>query len=245
MDNATVTHRGVVAFSAGAWFRIAYPDLRTPDMLPASSDRHLSLPPGPGLHPATRVVLCLSCGLVIQAPEGWMLAIPLLLLVAMSGAWPRFRGLVRRTRWLLLTLVGVLLVATPGLALFPEIGAWPTREGLLDALQHLLRFLAFLMLTAWLLHTSPPADLARGLLVLLAPLGTVGERFAGRLLLVLRYVEALPAERRWLAFLQDQGELDAEVLTLPAHPLAGRDRLLLVLAPVVALCLVSGEVWGR
>ncbi len=101
--------------------------------------------------------------------------------------------LIRRTRWILLSLLVIYAYATPGEALLPLLGNWsPVREGLQDGAAQLLKLLAALASVAILLQKLSRAELIAGLYSLFAPLKFLGisrERCAIRLALTLHYAE--------------------------------------------------------
>lgn len=103
-------------------------------------------------------------------------------------------SLVRRTRWILSSLLLVYAYSTPGTALWDALGVVsPTREGLLDGLLQLGRLLSVLSGLAILLVLLSQAQLISGLYSLAYPLRWFGlsrERIAVRLALTLEYAEA-------------------------------------------------------
>ena len=100
--------------------------------------------------------------------------------------------LVRRTRWIMLSLLLIYAYSTPGQALPESLGAFgPTREGLADGVLQLVRLLAALAGLAILLRLHRQ-QLISGLYTLFAPLQWLElsrERFAVRLALTLHYAE--------------------------------------------------------
>lgn len=200
------------------------------------------------LHPASLLLAWLSLALALQ----W-LALPALLGLAalvfpaaLGLAGARFRLLLRRARWLLLSVVVLFALATPGSTLPGVAGQLGiTGEGAEMAATHLLRLTLLLGLLAVLLERLGIPALIAGLYALLAPLGASRRRsqMALRLLLVLEYVEQGRAQRGkgtqpgWQYWLAPQGAasaLDAlndyPPIELHAAPLGGIDRLVMLLA---------------
>ena len=150
---------------------------------------------------------------------------------ALWFAGRRWLKLMRRARWLLLSLALLFALATPGEAL-PGFFSVATVEGLSLAAEHLLRLSLLLALLALLLERFAIPELIAGLYQLLAPLGQRRDRLALRLLLVLEYVEQ--GVGRWQDwFTAPEMAMDHPPLRLQVAPLCGIDYL------VMALC-VSG-----
>jgi energy-coupling factor transport system permease protein len=129
--------------------------------------------------------------------------------------------LVRRSRWLLLTMLVMFGWLTPGTPLPPVPGA--TREGLFLAADYIARLLVALATLALLLKCLDPSRLVVGMRALLAPIELLGfsrDRVAVRLALTLQEVEAArnggggePAN-------------PASSLVLPAHAAGATDLVL-------------------
>lgn len=168
------------------------------------------------LHPVVRLVLWGATVASTQLmPLPWLAAAAALCFPAAALlARPHFTQLLKRTRWLLLSIAVLFALATPGVFLVPELGnLGPTREGLLLALTHLLRLTLVLALLAILLQFTPVDDLVAGLYGLLWPFAWLGlerERVALRLLLVLRYVELAPRGGNWREWIE-RAEIPAEI----------------------------------
>lgn len=147
------------------------------------------------LNPATKIMLWLALAVGIQKFDLYLLAmttvltVPTLLYARVSRAWI----MLRRSRWLLLSLLVVYALATPGDPLFPSWGSLsPSRSGLEDGLAQAWRLALLLSTLALLMHGCPRESLLSGIYQLLRPLrvfGIVPERIAVRLWLTLRYVE--------------------------------------------------------
>lgn len=115
----------------------------------------------------------------------------LMLLCALLLSPHKLWQLLRRTRWIMLTLLLVYAWSTPGEPLFGALS--PSREGLVDGMLQLTRLLAALAGLAILLTRLHRQQLIAGLYTLFAPvqwLGMSRERLAVRLALTLQYGEA-------------------------------------------------------
>jgi energy-coupling factor transport system permease protein len=114
-----------------------------------------------------------------------------LVLAALIAAPSDLHLLLRRSRWLLLTMLVMFGWFTPGTPL-PAIPG-TSREGLLLAADNIARLLIALAALAMLLKTLDPPKLVAGMRSLLAPIAFLGfsrDRIAVRLALTLREVEA-------------------------------------------------------
>lgn len=199
-------------------------------------------------HPAVRLLLCLLLALAAQALPALLAAALVLPLLRADGVAGRCRTLLRRTRWLLLSLFLVFALGTPGTPLYDH--AWsPSREGVFLGLEQCLRLATVLLAVSWLLHRTRPAALAQGLLTLLQPLRYLGlapERGIARLLLVMRHVdsaEAWPRGQDWRRFLEMPAQEQESVLEVELHPLPGPDRLLLAGMGLGILVLLASPLW--
>jgi energy-coupling factor transport system permease protein len=169
-----------------------------------------------------------------------------------SGAGQLVR-LLRRTRWLLLSLFLVYALATPGEPLAPYLGDFsPSREGVEAGLVQALRLFAVLATLARLLAATPRSDLLKGLYFLLRPLCRLGVdagRIASRLWLTLHYAEDAPSVGRegWRAWLRAElatlGEerrgAGEDVVELEIPPFSKFDFMALAAAAAVALGLLQ------
>jgi energy-coupling factor transporter transmembrane protein EcfT len=103
-------------------------------------------------------------------------------------------SLLRRTRWIMFSLLLIYAYTTPGTALWEILGVVsPTREGALDGLLQLGRLLSVLSALAILLALLSQTQLISGLYALAYPLQWFGlsrERIAVRLALTLEYAES-------------------------------------------------------
>jgi hypothetical protein len=194
------------------------------------------------LHPATLLLAWGGLVVVLQrlATPGLGIAALMLLPLSILGARQRTASLIRRARWLLLSIAVMFALATPGERLPGPWGdAGITFDGLLFAAEHVLRLILLLATLALLHEKLGNAGLISGLYWLLSPLAgwrELRERIVVRLMLVLDYVEATPSAgwRGWL--LQDVPGPDN--LTLAVARPGWPDWLLLT--PLACVVLV---VW--
>jgi hypothetical protein len=191
-------------------------------------------------HPAAIIFLwgCLAVAMQSLQAAGLLLAgVPLLLLAA-AKSFARLATLLRRTRWIMLSLLLIYGYATPGAALWGPMAEFsPTVEGLSDGFMQLCRLVFALAGLAILLGLLSQQQLIGGLYTLAYPLRYLGlsrERLAVRLALTLHYAEAALVETApaWRRRLEDMllppagGQQSVELQILPFAP---RDGLLLLL----------------
>ena len=146
-------------------------------------------------HPAAQILAW--CLLVVamqqMALESLLIAAGLIMLGAFALSRHKFLQLVRRTRWIMLSLLLIYAYSTPGQPLSDFLGLLgPSREGLADGVLQLTRLLAALAGLAILLDHLCRMQLVAGLYTLFAPLQWIGlsrERLAVRLALTLHYAE--------------------------------------------------------
>ena len=146
-------------------------------------------------HPAAQIM---TWCLLVSAMQFFTLQILLLaagfvLLSALSLSAHKLMQLLRRTRWIMLSLLLIYAYTTPGQPLLDVLGIFsPSREGLGDGVLQLTRLLAALAGLAILLDRLHRQQLIAGLYTLFAPLQWMGvsrERVAVRLALTLHYAE--------------------------------------------------------
>lgn len=201
------------------------------------------------LHPALPIMFwCVFVGYMQPAPFAVLLcltALALALGAALAGR--KLVQLLRRTRWIMVSLLCIYAYSTPGQVVVPQWGAWsPVYEGLQDGAAQLLRLLAALASLALLLDKLHRLELIAGLYSLFAPLRFIGvsrERCAIRLALTLHYAEVgmLRGPSRWQDVLQglhEPHEAPLHDIALPVHRWAARDGVLAVLLTMMILGLV-------
>lgn len=112
-----------------------------------------------------------------------------------------FLRVVKRMRWLFISLFIIYAFGTPGeyIQQFP-INFSPTIEGCVLGLLHIAKLLIALATLSLLFSTSSKEQLMTGLYLLLLPLKQLGfntEQFTARLILTLDYVEDLAAKENF------------------------------------------------
>ena len=147
-------------------------------------------------HPAVQILVWALLALLAQRLQPLALLMLGFVLsgIALRVCAKQLLSLLRRTRWILFSLLVIYAYTTPGAALWPQLGiVSPTREGLLDGFLQLGRLLSVLSGLAVLLELLPQAQLIGGLYTLAYPLRWFGlsrERIAVRLALTLEHAEA-------------------------------------------------------
>lgn len=192
-------------------------------------------------HPAVQILIWAVIALLAQHLPAWSLLILSLVLfgVALGLCAVALLSLLRRTRWILLSLLLIYAYTTPGVALFSALGvASPTYEGLSDGLQQLGRLLCVLSGLAILLASLSSAQLISGIYALVYPLCWIGlsrERIAVRLALTLRYAEPTMRDTasNWRATIRDAMQPcanGAAYIELQRHAPGAVDAILVVLS---------------
>lgn len=168
------------------------------------------------LNPATLILMWLEFAVALHWLDLPMLA-TLSAGTAVALGATRQTGamrMLRRARWLLLSLMLIYSFATPGDAAIPALGTLsPTLQGLRAGGMQAWRLALLLALLALLLHACPRETLLNGIYTLLRPfrlLGVNPERIAVRLWLTLSYAEQQPKRdfRAWWQELQANNEPD-------------------------------------
>jgi len=154
------------------------------------------------LHPSVRILALLGLAITVQSMQWHKLlvaAIILGVLLLCFRAW-LFGNILRRARWLLISLFLIYAFTTPGEYLRGmPFEILPTYEGIDSGLQQITRLILMLAGLSLLLVTTNRENMMAGTYLLLSPLRLVGlapERFAARLWLTLHYVEQAPLPRR-------------------------------------------------
>lgn len=192
-------------------------------------------------HPAAQIVTWCLLVAILQslAPAMLLPAAALILALALLNSARKLGQLLRRTRWIMLSLLLVYAYSTPGQPLWEGLGMFiPSREGLSEGVLQLARLLCALAGLAILLDRLHRQQLIAGLYTLSAPLRLIGvsrERFAVRLALTLHYAEvAMVRETRtWQDSLRSLFEAPGDTgkhLELALYRFAYRDGLLVGIA---------------
>ncbi len=147
------------------------------------------------LHPVTQILIWCVFVTAMQflAPKRIFIAATMVLLSAFLLSRHKLIHLLRRTRWIMLSLWFIYAYSTPGEPLFDLAGIFsPSIEGVLDGGVQLMRLLSALAALSLLLNHLHRQQLIAGLYALFAPvvwLGLSRERLAVRLALTLQYAE--------------------------------------------------------
>lgn len=191
------------------------------------------------MHPASLIMIWLAFALCLP----WLRTADLAVMAALFfiplliRRSPEFLKLLRRTRWLMISLILVYAFATPGVAVLPHLGAYsPSREGLFSGGLQSLRLVALLAGLAILLATMPRDRILAGLYFLLRPLARMGvdvDRVAARIWLTLHYAEQTKPERsgEWRTCLRSAlagGDDARQTIRLEVGRLYWRDYLILL-----------------
>lgn len=197
-------------------------------------------------HPAAQILTwCLSVAIMQSVTNKVLLvATAGILLFSLWFSARKLLQMLRRTRWIMLSLLLIYAYSTPGQSLVDALGMYsPTREGMSDGVLQLARLLAALAGLAILLDSLHRQQLIAGLYTLLAPLEWLGvsrERVAVRLALTLHYAEVamLRGARTWQDNLRGLFDPHAEIgkpMELTLYRFAIRDGLLVGFALLLLL----------
>lgn len=190
-------------------------------------------------HPVSCLVAWLCYTALVQLWQGIALLLLGLTVVlcALTVCSSRLLVLLRRTRWIFVSLLLIYAYATPGVAVWAQLDAYsPTLEGLLDGLLQLGRLVCTLAGLAILLTRLNQIQLIEAVFVLLAPLQAIRfprERVAVRLALTLRYAESAMSDtaRDWrgsIDHLLAPVEVASSHIALPRTPVRRLDILLMI-----------------
>lgn len=177
--------------------------------------------------------------LQVMTPVALLMATGSILLGAFALSGGKFVQLVRRTRWVMLSLLVIYAYSTPGQPLSDVLGVFsPSREGVSDGVVQLARLLAALAGLAILLERLHRQQLIAGLYTIFAPLHWLGmsrERAAVRLALTLHYAELamLRGRGRWqdiLGGLFEQHHEATRQIELPLYRFSPGDAWLMAAA---------------
>lgn len=191
-------------------------------------------------HPAARLLSWLIAIVALQY-LAWPGLVASLVAVAVAGEGVRrrWRTLVFRAKWLLLTLWLILAYGTPGEA-WHNLPWAPTEGGIYEASLHAVRLAIMLGALAWLFDRLPRDRLMAGLWALIQPLRRFrvdADRLVVRLALVFDYLEKAPPKGSWRHLLDESrhvaGGLDVVRIELP-HWRVGDTGMLLGVAIVMA-----------
>jgi energy-coupling factor transport system permease protein len=203
------------------------------------------------LHPAAQILLWIFLTLALQLARPVILVGlgAALLFAALWLAAGKLRQLLRRTRWIMVTLLAIYAWTTPGQPLIEAMpGYSPSLEGLQDGALQLGRLFCALAALAILLTRLETRQLIGGVYWLCKPLAVLGmarDRLAVRLALTLHYAESAMFDREagWRDSLERMlkpVEPAVDVIELAHFRMTARDGG--VLAGAVLLLLIM--VWA-
>ena len=154
------------------------------------------------MHPFVKIACFFFLLLLLQylSPSSIAVLCGLVCLLAAVLNLPHFSQLIKRMRWLFLSLLLVYAYATPGeyLAFLP-LNVAPSYEGLHLGLMQIAKLLIAVASLSALFASASKSQLMAGLWTLLSPLRLVGlnvERFTVRMLLTLHYVEQMAVQAK-------------------------------------------------
>ena len=203
------------------------------------------------MHPFVKIACFFFLLLLLQylSPSSIAVLCGLVCLLAAVLNLPHFSQLIKRMRWLFLSLLLVYAYATPGeyLAFLP-LNVAPSYEGLHLGLMQIAKLLIAVASLSALFASASKSQLMAGLWTLLSPLRLVGlnvERFTVRLLLTLHYVEQMAVQTKLkldfsqldkLALAPDEpGATPPLILAQPAFTWFDKAMLSLMLLAVMGL----------
>jgi energy-coupling factor transporter transmembrane protein EcfT len=198
-------------------------------------------------HPAVVILLWLFLAIALQAMhvEAMLLTGVFLTIIALKVSAVRLYALLRRTRWIMVSLLLIYGYVAPGESIWAQAGIFsPTQQGLADGLLQLCRLASALAGLSIVLGMLPLRHILAGLYVLAYPLRYFGlprERIAVRLALTLHYAETamLDTASGWRSSIGNMlipAEIKQQEIELQVIPVNLRDALI-VLAGCALLAL--------
>lgn len=209
----------------------------------------------PLLHPATSLllwVLALILAMNLSFPALAVAALGTSIL-ALFIAPQQFSRLLKRSRWLLLSIVLLFSLMTPGLALFALPGLLaPTIEGLRLAFDQVSRLIVAIALLGLLLARVPQKDLIAGMrqLLMILRLPRLNADLAAlRLALTLQKMEqgeTAPDQQQWLTHASRNAIVDgsASSISLPVYPVGRIDKIIIGIALIGTVVAVVATAIG-
>lgn len=192
-------------------------------------------------HPAIQILIWVTLAISAQALSalGLLVMTAVLFVIAVKLNSRQLFSLIRRTRWILFSLLLIYAYTTPGVALLTELGRYsPTLEGLSDGLIQLGRLLSMLSGLAILLSLLTESQFISGIHTLAYPLiwfGGSRERVAVRLALTLQYAEPTMRDTAadWRQAIRDALQPPLET---GQHVMLGRNMLKAIDGLCLLLC---------
>ena len=162
------------------------------------------------MHPSTALLITLIAIVAIQfIGLAGLAAVFVLQLLAVRHSFTGWLLLVRRMRWLLLSVWLILAYGVPGDAVF-EVSWMPTHEGVREATLHVARLILMLGCLAWLFSSLGKQGLLvalHGLLHPLARFGIASERLVVRISLVMQNLQNELPKGAWRKMLDGNAVL--------------------------------------
>ena len=201
-------------------------------------------------HPSVLIFLWICIAIAMQSFQATSLllaGVPLMIAAYALSAECLFI-LLRRTRWIMLSLLLIYAYATPGVAVWATFAQFsPTYEGLIDGMLQLCRLAFALAGLAILLGVLSQPQLIGGLYTLAYPLRYLGlsrERIAVRLALTLYYAESaiLDTSTNWRSSIEQMlaaAEVKQGSVELHTTHFTLRDGLFLIM-----ICALLAMVWA-
>jgi energy-coupling factor transporter transmembrane protein EcfT len=195
-------------------------------------------------HSAAQIYLWICLAVAAQILHGYALTLlaVMLVLLTLGICAKRFFSLLRRTRWILLSIFVIYAYASRGDAMWPQLGAFsPVAVGMEEGFVQLQRLLIVLAGLSILLVLLSQAQLMEGFYTLLFPVFLVGlsrERVAVRLALTLRYAESTMQNKiaNWHRNIEQMLApvgLEPGYIELQLHQFSWRDWLLVAVSSAV------------
>ena len=200
-------------------------------------------------HPAVQLYAWMSLALITYTVNDFVLMTmaAFLLLLALGLNSARLLNLLRRTRWILISILLIYGYTTPGEPVWEQLGMFsPVSAGILHGMDQLLRLLTVLAGLSILVFSLTQAQLISGMYSLLFPVRLLGlsrERVAARLALTLTYAESALHNKtdNWTEYLEYHHPAGADKQSsIELHHAPPRYRDLVLLAAATA---VTVGVW--
>jgi energy-coupling factor transport system permease protein len=147
------------------------------------------------IHPAVKLYIwvCMAISVQILSPQALLLLFSLLIIVVFRIARQRFIHLIRRTRWILISILIIYSYTSPGVLMWDQIGVLsPKTDGIILGTIQLARLLLVISGLAILLTVISRTQLLIALYTWFKPLEIIGvsrQRLAMRLALTIEYAE--------------------------------------------------------
>jgi energy-coupling factor transporter transmembrane protein EcfT len=155
------------------------------------------------MHPFVKILLFIFTLLLMSYMSNAYL-LPMSLILFVYATWlarSDFLRVVRRMKWLFISIFIIYAFGTPGEYIqYIPVSVAPTVEGCVLGVMQIAKLLIALAVLSILFATSSKEQLMIGLHLLLSPLNLLGlntNKFTARLLLTLDYVEELAAKEKF------------------------------------------------